>query len=86
MSVGDKLVYYSALKGVIKGIFPKGEEPYTDFRPNEKIRSFLTASSVSRRMTGSIIKIGILQKILIELDRRIKDIYNIEWNDGLGSK
>lgn len=86
MSVGDKLVYYSALKGVIKGIFPKGEEPYTDFRPNEKIRSFLTASSISRRMTGSIIKIGILHKILIELDRKIKDIYNIPWNDGLGSK
>ena len=86
MSVGDKLVYYSALKGVIKGIFPKGEEPYTDFRPHEKIRSFLTASSVSRRMTGSIIKVGILHKILIELDRKVKDIYNIPWNDGLGSK
>lgn len=84
MSVGDKLVYYSALKGVIKGIFPKGQEPYTEFRPNEKIRSFLTASSVSRRMTGSIIKIGILQKILVELDRKIKDLYNIPWNDGLG--
>ena len=83
MSVGDKLVYYSALKGVVRSIFPKGEEPYTDRRPKEKIRSFLTATSVNKRMVGSIIKVGSIQKVLVELDRSVKDIYNIKWDDNL---
>ena len=83
MSVGDKLIYYAALKGVVKGIFPKGKEPYTDYRPNEKIHSFLTASSVNKRMVASIIKVGSIQKILIEMDRKIKDLYGIEWDDNL---
>ena len=38
MSIGDKLIYWSANKGVIKDIIPKGLEPYTDFRPDEEIK------------------------------------------------
>lgn len=83
MSVGDKLVYYSALKGVVKDIFPKGQEPYTERRPKEKIRSFLTATSINKRMVGSVIKVGSIQKVLIELDRKVKDILNIKYNDNL---
>lgn len=83
MSVGDKLIYYAALKGVVKGIFPEGKEPYTDYRPNEKIRSFLTASSVNKRMVTSIIKVGAIQKVLIEMDRKIKDLFDIPWDDNL---
>lgn len=83
MGVGDKLVYYAALKGVVKGIFPKGQEPYTDRRPKEKIRTFLTASSVSKRMVGSIIKAGAIQKVMVELDRAVKDIYGIKYPDNI---
>ena len=83
MAVGDKLVYYSALKGVVKDIFPKGKEPYTDRRPKEKVRSLLTASSVSRRMVGSIIKVGSIQKLMVELDRAVKDIYGIKYPDNI---
>lgn len=83
MGVGDKLVYYAALKGVIKSIFPLGKEPYTKSRPNEKIRAFLTASSTNARMVTSILKIGCLNKILIELDRKVKDIYDIKYPDNI---
>jgi GNAT superfamily N-acetyltransferase/biotin carboxyl carrier protein len=83
MGVGDKLVYYAALKGVVKGIFPKGQEPYTDRRPKEKIRTFLTASSISKRMVGSIIKAGAIQKVIVELDRAVKDIYGIKYPDNI---
>lgn len=83
MGVGDKLVYYAALKGVVKGIFPKGQEPYTDRRPKEKIRTFLTASSISKRMVGSIIKAGAIQKVMVELDRAVKDIYGIKYPDNI---
>ena len=42
MSVGDKIVYYSALKGVTKDIFPEGKEPTSEFRPDEKLHSLLS--------------------------------------------
>ena len=34
-------------------------------------------------MVGSIIKVGSIQKVLVELDRSVKDIYNIKWDDNL---
>lgn len=83
MSVGDKIVYYSALKGTIKSIFPEGKEPYTDRRPKEKIRAFLTASSINKRMVGSIIKVGAIQKVLVELDRAVKEMNGIKYEDNL---
>ena len=54
LSTGDKIVYYSANKGTIKYIIPNSKEPYTDFRPNEHIESFMSLSSISGRMTFSI--------------------------------
>ena len=80
MGVGDKLVYNTAIKGVIKDIMPEGEEPYTDFRPNEKIDGLLTTSSINARMVGSCITSGTLNKILIELTRQCKDILGIKWD------
>lgn len=77
MSVGDKLIYYSALKGVIKDIFPKGEEPYTDSRPDEEISSLLSVSSVDGRMVCSVLLNGAINKTLIELDRKVKTIAGI---------
>lgn len=77
MSVGDKLIYYSALKGVVKDIFPAGKEPYTDFRKNEKIHSLLSLGSVNGRMVTSILINGSLNKLLIELDRTVKTMLGI---------
>lgn len=74
MSVGDKLIYYSALKGVIKDIFPEGKEPSSSFRPDEKIHSFLAVGSVNGRMVTSILINGGINKYLIELSRKCKEI------------
>lgn len=81
MGIGDKLIYNTAIKGVIKDIMPEGDEPYTDFRPNEKIDALLTSASVNARMTASIITSGTLNKVLIELTRKCKDILGIKWNN-----
>lgn len=81
MSVGDKLIYFSALKGVIKDIFPEGKEPYTNFRPNEKIHSLLSQGSVVGRMVCSVILNMSINKVLIELDRKVKDIAGIPWKN-----
>lgn len=77
MSVGDKLIYYSALKGVIKDVFPEGMEPKSEFRPDEKIHSLLSVGSVNGRMVTSILINGAINKYLIELSRKCKEIAGI---------
>ena len=81
MSIGDKIVFYSANKGVVKYIVPKGEEPYTDFRRNEHVDSFMSISSINQRMTFSIPIMCGLNKAMVELDRTIKDIAGIKYDD-----
>lgn len=83
MSVGDKLVYFSALKGVVKNIFPGGQEPYSEFRPKETVHSFLPVGSVNGRMVGSVLVHGAINKVLIELDRKVKDIMEIPYEENL---
>ena len=81
VGVGDKIVYNSANKAVEKGIFPVGKEPYTDFRPNEKIDAFVGDSSISKRLVTSTFIYGSLQKLMVELDRSVKDIMGIPYDD-----
>ena len=83
MSVGDKLVYFSALKGVVKEIFPEGKEPYSEYRPEEKVHSFLPVGSVNARMVISVLTLGAINKVLIELDRHVKDIMGVKWDPNL---
>lgn len=77
--IGDKDVLDAALKNVIKDIIPKGEEPYSEFRPNEEVSTLAALNSIEGRMVGSISSNGCLNKILIELDRSVKDILGIPW-------
>ena len=81
VGIGDKVVYNSANKAVEKEIFPVGKEPYTEFRPNEKLDALLADSSISKRLVGSTFLYGSLQKLMIELDRSVKDIMGIPYND-----
>lgn len=81
MSVGDKIVFYSANKGVIKYIIPKEEEPYTGFRPDEHIDSFMSLSSISGRMTCSIPLFAATSKLMVELDRSVKEIAGIPYDE-----
>ena len=83
LSVGDKIVFFSALKGTIKRIYPKGKEPRSEFRKNETLKSLLPLSGVNARMVGSVPILTALNKVIVELDRAVKDIYGIKYNDGL---
>lgn len=83
MSVGDKLIYYSANKGVVKDIFPEGKEPKSSYRPKEKIHSLLAMDSINGRMVSSIQVNGGIYKGLIELARHCKDILGIKYPDDL---
>ena len=81
MSIGDKAVMNSALKSVMKDIFPPGKEPYTDFRPDEPIESLLAMSSVNGRMVTSVFRNGFINKAMVELDRKVKEINGIKWKN-----
>ena len=68
----DKLVYYSANKGVTKTKFEPGYEPHSKFRPEEEISSLVAVGSQQGRMVTSILEVGGIYKALIELDRANK--------------
>ena len=81
MSVGDKIVFYSANKGIVRAVIPEEDEPYTEFRPNESIDTFMSLSSISARMTASIPLMAATSKLMIELDRSVKDIAGIPYDE-----
>jgi hypothetical protein len=80
VGVGDKVVYNAANKVVEKNIFPEGKEPYTEFRPEEKIDAMVSETSIDHRMVSSTLTYGSLQKLMIELDRSVKDIMGIPYD------
>lgn len=82
-AVGCKLIFNSALKGVCKDIFPVGKEPYSEYRKKEKIHAFLSTSSVNARMVGSVIVSGGINKGLIELSRKVKEMAGLPIEDNL---
>lgn len=83
VGVGDKVVYNAANKAVEKGLFPEGLEPYTEFRPNEKIDAMVHDFSISKRLVTSSYVYGALQKLMVELDRSVKDIMDIPYDDSI---
>ena len=80
VAVGDKITYFSANKATEKSIIPEGKEPYTDFRPQEPVNALLSISSINHRMVTSIMLNGAMNKLLIELDRTIKDELGIPYD------
>lgn len=80
LSVGDKVVAQSANKGVVKNIFPVGLEPFSEYRPEEKIHALFAARSFNARMVTSVWVSGAINKCMIELDRHVKEIMGLEWD------
>ena len=78
MGTGDKATFQSANKGVVKMLFPEGKEPYTAFRPEEKIHAMASSRSFNARMVTSPIVSGAINKGLIELDRQVKEIMGLK--------
>lgn len=75
MAPGDKISYYSPLKGIISDIIPSDQAAYTDFDPDRKIDAYLSGIGIYKRMSLDCIKVGTLTKILIEKKRLLKEKY-----------
>lgn len=81
VGVGDKIVMMSANKQVISRLIPDEVAPYTASRPNEHIDAIVSEVSISKRMVQSIAVYGSLQRLMVELDRKVKDIMGIQYDD-----
>lgn len=75
LGAGDKIVFFSALKTIITNVIPEGQEAYTSFRPDEKIGAVLSCNSIIARGIVSCQYMIMGNKLLIELSRQLKDIY-----------
>ena len=76
LGVGDKIVMFTALKTVISEVVPEGYEPYSEYRPDEEISATVAQSGLIGRQTPSIILTIAGNKVLVELKRKILEIYN----------
>ena len=76
MTIGDKLTYSVALKGVITKVSDNEHAPFSEFRPNDIIDGMTAASGVPSRLTMDVFFQLYANKLLIELGRWI----HTEWN------
>ena len=73
---GDKTTNFTALKGVVSHVIEEGQEPWSEFRPEEEVSAFISPLSILARKTPSIYTTLFGNKVLIELKRKvIKDYF-----------
>ena len=75
VGVGDKIVFFSALKSIVGNVIPEGQEAYTLSRPDESIDAVLSCNSLIARGISSAPKMLMSNKLLVELSRKLKEIY-----------
>jgi hypothetical protein len=75
LSVGDKITYYTALKTIVSDVIQKGEEPFSEHNPDEKIEAIMSPLSIVSRMTVDIYNALYLNKALVHLKEGIGKIY-----------
>lgn len=76
VGIGDKIVFFSALKSIVGSVIPEGQEAYTLFRPEEGIDAVLSCNSLIARGVTSAPKMIMSNKLLVELSRKLKEIYD----------
>lgn len=75
LGVGDKVSVYTALKSVIAERIPQELAPYSETRKDEPIDMIMGHVSVTARKTASIYLAMFGNKVLIELKRKVRDLY-----------
>jgi DNA-directed RNA polymerase beta subunit len=75
LSVGDKVVYNTAIKTIVSDVIPSDESPYSERYPDEKIEAIFSPLSVVSRMTTDTYPIMYTNKLIIEMKRKMKEIW-----------
>ena len=76
VGVGDKIVFFSALKSIVGRVIDEGQEAYALSRPDEGIDAVISCNSIIARGISSAPKMIMCNKLLVELSRKLKDIYD----------
>jgi len=76
VGVGDKITFFTALKSIIGEVIPEGYEPYSEFRSQEEVSSVIAPGAVLARMTPSILLTMFGNKVLVEMKRKLQEIYS----------
>lgn len=76
LEVGSKIANFTALKSVVGEVLEAGMEPYSEFRPDEEIGTFVPPISILARMTPSIFINAAGNKCVIELKRSLEKIWS----------
>jgi len=71
----DKVTAYNALKTIVSEVVPDDMAPFSEQREDEQIEWFIAPISVQARMVGSSYMNMYGNKVLIELKRKLKEIY-----------
>ena len=69
-------MYFTALKSIVSEVIPEGYEPYSEFRPDEEVSSIIGPSAILKRQVPSIILTLLGNKVIVELKRKLEEIYN----------
>lgn len=69
-------MYFTALKSIVGEVILEGYEPYSEFRPDEEVSSLISASAILKRQVPSIMLTLLGNKIIVELKRKLEEIYN----------
>jgi RNA polymerase Rpb2, domain 6 len=75
LGVGDKITYYTALKTIVSDVIKSGEEPFSEFSPDENIEAIMSPLSIVSRMTIDIFNALYLNKALVHLKKEVGNIY-----------
>jgi hypothetical protein len=73
-----KLIVLGAQKGVAKKVFGIGQEPKSEYRPEEPIDCVVSMRSFDARMITAPLQYCLANKFIVELDRQVKDIMGIK--------
>lgn len=66
-SIGSKISFFSACKGIVSEVIPDEVAPLSDHKPEYPIETFLSPMSVIARNLPDVMLIGFTNKVLIEL-------------------
>lgn len=75
MAPGDKISYFSALKGIVSDVIEDEYAPYVMGKPDKKIDAVLSAIGMYKRMCLDYFKVGALCKVVIERKEQLAEKY-----------
>ena len=75
VGIGDKIVHFAALKGIVGEVIPEGLEPFPISRPETKIATSFGSAALLARMVPSVIPTMFTNELIYQLKEQLRDIY-----------